>query len=755
MLDVLSQITQKVSMANDLNEALAIIVTKVQKNIEADVCSVYLQNDQNEEEFVLMATIGLNPSCVGKVILSAGSGLVGLVAQKGDPVNIAQAQKHPAFRVFQELQETAYNGFAAIPIINHKKILGVLVVQSQQSKKFSQETIDFLLTITSQLSSSILHAKAIDRLPVNSVSSINSDRPIIGSPVSPGVAIGQASLVISSQHLGLVPNHQNKVVEDEIKLFMSAVDEVKKELKALSEELENDNLLKEDVAIFDAYIMMLDSKSFISKTLNYIRSGNWAPGALRQTIEEYVDLFEAMENRYMQERVKDLCDLGQSVLNKMLGSEEKIDFNEQSILVAEDFSAMTLSKITSKNVKGIISVKGSGTSHIAIIARALGIPTVMGLSDIPLRRLNDCQLIVDGYSGKVFISPSEAIFKEYRQFEKEEIQLSKSLQVLKDKKAETKDGVVIPLYVNLGLEEGISSAKDTGAEGVGLFRTEFPFMISKQFPGEQEQTPIYRSVLKSFAPNPVVLRTLDIGGDKTLPYFHISEENPFLGWRGIRISLDHPEIFMIQLKAMIIASEHSNNLHIMLPMVSTLSEIEEAKLLIIRVYAELVSQNYQVALPKIGVMIEVPSLIFQVNDIVKRVDFLSIGTNDLIQYLLAVDRNNSQVADLYQSLHPAVLKAMNQIIISGRDHGLPVSVCGEMASDPLATILLLGMGVSSLSTNIAALPRVKWVIREFSQKEARHILAHVLQLSDTILIRDYLEDKLEEKGLAGLIRAGK
>ena len=257
------------------------------------------------------------------------------------------------------------------------------------------------------------------------------------------------------------------------------------------------------------------------------------------------------------------------------------------------------------------------------------------------------------------------------------------------------------------------------------------------------------------APSPVVLRTLDIGGDKSLPYFNIIEDNPFLGWRGIRISLDHPEIFMIQLRAMIISSAGCDNLHIMLPMVSSIYEIEEAKGLINRAYNDLISENYSVIKPKVGVMIEVPSLIFQVNEVVKIVDFISIGTNDLIQYLLAVDRNNSQVSELYQSLHPAVLKAISQIIQAGKDEKVPVSVCGEMASDPLAAILLLGMGISSLSTNIAALPRIKWVIREFSQKEARHILAYVLRLNDTLLIHDYLEDKLEEKGLAGLIRAGK
>ncbi len=750
MLKILSRIIQKVNMLNDLTEVLNIIVVKVKKAINADVCSVYLQSDENDKEYVLMATDGLNQSCVGQIVLSSGYGLVGKVALKGGGINLSDAQLHPDFQMFNELQETNFHGFCAIPIISHRKVFGVLVVQSKKNCKFSQQIVNFLFTIASQLSASIIHAKAVGTIPAVR----QFDKPMLGSAVSPGVAIGRASLVVSPQHLSKIPDRIVENHQQEIELFLAAVARVKDEIKSLSISLHEDNLPAEDAAIFDAYLLMLDSSSFVNQTIEFIEQGNWAAGALRLTIERHINTCRDTDNRYLQDRMKDVFDLGQSVLDQLMGSEEQIEMTDNTVLIAEDFSAMTLSKLEPAKIKGIVSVKGSGTSHIAIVARALGIPTVMGVTEIPIRQLAGSQLIVDGYSGKVFISPSARILDEYKNFEQQEQELSRFLNGLKTQAAQTKDGVVIPLYVNLGVEEGLEAAKMTGAEGIGLFRTEFPFMMSQHFPGEKQQVKIYRAVLKCFAPQPVVLRTLDIGGDKSLTYFPIVEDNPFLGWRGIRISLDHPEIFIIQLRAMLIANKHFNNLHIMLPMVSCLDEIKDAKELFFKAFNELKEENHQLNIPKIGVMIEVPSLIFQIKKVVEIVDFISIGTNDLIQYLLAVDRNNPQVASIYQSLHPAVILAIKRIVDDAHSNNTQVSICGEMASEPLSCILLLGMGIDSLSTNISALPRIKWVIREFSQQEAKELLDEVIHFSSASQIKHFLEAKLEAKGLSRLIRAG-
>ncbi|MEA2080067.1 MAG: putative PEP-binding protein, partial [Pseudomonadota bacterium] len=283
---------------------------------------------------------------------------------------------------------------------------------------------------------------------------------------------------------------------------------------------------------------------------------------------------------------------------------------------------------------------------------------------------------------------------------------------------------------------------------------EIPFLMREQFPGEEEQRRIYRKVLEAFAPRPVTLRTLDVGGDKALPYFPVKEDNPFLGWRGIRISLDHPEIFLTQLRAMLRASAGLNNLTILLPMISTVTEIDMAMMLINQAMGELIEEGEPVHRPPIGVMIEVPSAVYQIKAMAQRVDFFSIGTNDLTQYLLAVDRNNSRVASLYQSLHPAVLRAIQGVVDEAHSLGKPVSVCGEMAGDPAAVLALLGLGVDSLSMSVSSLPRVKWVIRSFTHNEARDVLMQAWEMDDPLAIRKLYNSVLEQGGLGGLVRAG-
>jgi phosphotransferase system enzyme I (PtsP) len=293
------------------------------------------------------------------------------------------------------------------------------------------------------------------------------------------------------------------------------------------------------------------------------------------------------------------------------------------------------------------------------------------------------------------------------------------------------------------------------AEGIGLYRTEFPFMIRERFPGEEEQYLIYREVLQSFTNGPVTLRTLDVGGDKALPYFPIHEDNPFLGWRGIRISLDHPEIFLVQLRAMLRASEGLNNMQLLLPMINSVGEVDDALAILQRAYRELVGENPNITMPKVGVMVEVPSAVFQVEEIARRVDFLSVGTNDLTQYLLAVDRNNSRVAELYDSLHPAVLRALIQVVKGAHAQNKPVGVCGEMAGDPAAAILLVGMGYDSLSMSVANLPRIKWVVRNFTTSRARRLLSEALEYEHAAEVREHMNNVLEAAGLGGLVRAGR
>lgn len=756
MLDTLRRLIQEVNVARNLEQALTIIVQRIKQIIDADVCSVYLA-DSNNEHYVLMATEGLQPEAVGQVRLEAGEGLVGLLAKRAEPLNLDDAPSDPRYRYFPISGEEQFHAFLGVPIIHHRDVVGVLVVQRHAKKHFDEDSETLLITMAAQLAGAIAHAEVSGDLAGldSTFESGDSSRVLLGQPGAPGIAIGKISVMYPFADIRAIPNRQVENVTAEIISFNAAINAVKKDMKNLGSRL-HDKLPAEERALFDVYSLMLDSESFTGVTRSRIEAGNWAPGALRETIEEHEEVFNQMEDAYLRERVEDIRDLGRRVLMYLQQDKQEVrEFPPNTVLVGEEITASMLAEVPSKNLRGVISVRGSRTSHVAILARALGIPAVMGATDLPVGRIDGVDVIADGYSGRVYIKPPEGVRKEYERLGDEEAALTEELLALKDLPSETQDGQHVALYVNTGLLSDLTPTRQSGAEGIGLYRTEFPFMVRQRFPGETEQHEIYRQVLEAFAPRPVVLRTLDVGGDKALPYFPIQEDNPFLGWRGIRITLDHPEIFLVQVRAMMRASVGLNNLNILLPMISDVSELHDALALIHQSYGELLEDGIDVVMPKVGVMIEVPSAVYQAGSLSRRVDFLSIGTNDLTQYLLAVDRNNARVAELYDSLHPAVIRAMLQVVESARVHNKPVSVCGEMAGDPAAVILLVGMGIHSLSMNASSLARVKWVVRNMTQDRAMEILSEVLMMEDVHNIRNYLNNTLEIAGMGGLVRAGK
>ncbi|MBA1333331.1 phosphoenolpyruvate-protein phosphotransferase, partial [Candidatus Endoriftia persephone str. Guaymas] len=540
--------------------------------------------------------------------------------------------------------------------------------------------------------------------------------------------------------------------EDE---FRSAVAAVVEDMMALADRVD-ESLPAEDRALFDAWLMMLGSDSLIGKTVERIHAGNWAAGALRQTIEEHAKVFDAMDDVYLRERASDVRDLGRRILMHLQQARsEPIEYQPGTILVGEEVSAMQLAEVPEGRLAGIVSAKGASFSHVAILARAMGVPAVMGARDLPVGRIDGRRLIVDGYRGRVYISPASSVQKEYQRLADEDRALSQELESIRALPSETTDGVEVPLHMNTGLVSEMSSLGLAEAAGIGLYRTEVPFMVRDSFPGESVQTANYRSVLETFAPRPVTIRTLDIGGDKPLPYFPVNESNPFLGWRGIRISLDHPEIFLTQVRAMLRAASGLDNLRILLPMISTVSEVDDALLLIQRARDELIDEGFVVQMPQVGVMIEVPAAVYQVEALARRVDFLSVGTNDLTQYLLAVDRNNSHVAALYDDLHPAVIQALIQVLEGAARFNREVSVCGEMAGNPAAVLLLLGMGVHTLSMSAGSLLRVKRVVRSVSRARARELLQAALRCERPAEVSELLNNALEQIGLGGLVRAGK
>jgi phosphotransferase system enzyme I (PtsP) len=754
MLDVLRRIIQEVSQAAHLEQAMSIIVKRVKEAMHVDVCSAYL-SDESQQRHILMASDGLNPKAVGHAGLAFGEGLVSLVAERAEAVNLDNSPDHPRFHLIPGADEQELHAFMGAPIIHHRKVLGVLVVQQRARRKFEEDETAFLLTVAAQLAGAIAHAEVsggISRLVTEVVSEGVS---LTGLPGSPGVGIGTGLVIYPPADLDAVPDRQVEDVEAEVEVFREAVALAQADIRAIQQRLSK-ALSDEDKVLFDAYLQMLGSATMIDQVIARIRAGSWASGALRSVIQEHVNVFESMDDGYLRERAQDVKDLGRRILLCLQkGRVKPPPYPEKTILVGEEITATMLAEAPIERLVGVISAKGSSSSHVAILSRALDIPAVVGVNDLPVAQLEGKALIADGYNGRIYVSPSASVRLEYERLAREEEQMTAELAELRDQPAETPDGHRVPLYANTGLLSDVTPSLLSGAEGIGLYRTEFPFMVRDRFPSEDEQFRIYRQVIESFAPRPVVLRTLDVGGDKALPYFPIQEDNPFLGWRGIRITLDHPELFLVQVRAMMRASVGFDTLSILLPMISSIDELDEALRLIQQGYRELLEDNHQaVNSPRVGAMIEVPSMIYQIESVARRVDFVSVGSNDLTQYLLAVDRNNSSVAELYDSLSPAVVRALKQIVEGAVKHNCPVSVCGEMAGDPRAALVLLGLGVDSLSMSASSLLRVKWVIRQFKRSRARKLLAKVLTMESAEEIRKFLGDALIDAGLGGLVRAG-
>lgn len=749
MLKILRNIIQEVNNAKDFREAVHIIVKRTQEFTHANASSIFLV-DENSSEYVLSAAEGLDKNIVEKLRIKFGDGLIGLVGERAEPINIANTLDHPKFCHYDQLSKNLFHAFLGVPITHQGQLLGILVAQKQEPNSFTEDEETFLITLSAQLAGVIALSKATGTFSIYTQK--QKSLVLNGMSCVSGVSIGKIVVIYPLADLESVIDKPAGNIEQEIIHFKQALKTVQNEISQLHKKINN----KAERALFEAYLQILNSHGLKKDVLKKIQEGLWAPSALKAAINKRVSQFQTMEDTYLRERALDIKDLGQRILAHLQTKQPTIkSYPKNTILVGEEITPAALADVPTKKLVGIISAKGSITSHTAILARALNVPTVLGITKFSAAQQEGKKAIIDGYCGQVYINPSKKIYAQFADLLKQEHEMQYEMKKLSNLPAETTDGYSIKLLVNTGLPGDIGHSLQIGADGVGLYRTEIPFMVRNGFPSEEEQKIIYQQLLKVFSPRPVTMRTLDIGGDKYLPYFPIQETNPYLGWRGIRVTLDHPEIFLVQIRAMLRADLEFNNLQILLPMISNINEAEEAIKLIKQAQKEL-SENYpNIKLPKIGIMIEVPSAVYQAQDLARLSDFLSVGSNDLTQYLLAVDRNNAQVANLYDSLHPAVIKALIQIVTAAHKENKTVSICGEMAGDPTSIPLLLAIGFDALSMNANQLLKIKWLIRNFSMEKAKILLAKILQMDDQLEIRSYLESALEEEGLAGLIRAGK
>ncbi len=753
MLEDLRSIVQQVSAAANLSGVLDIIIDRLKSALAVDVCSIYLF-DRNQDRFVLMATKGLKKEAVRQASLSPSEGLVGLVASREEPLNLERAVAHPKYKYIPETGEENYSSFLGVPIIHHRCVLGVLVVQQAEERRFDESEEAFLVTLSAQLSGTIAHAESTGDLS----QLLNPDGPgadefeFQGLGIAPGIAIGEAVIISPVADLFAVDSVSARSVREELEDYHRAVEKTRRDIWNMAHGLTG-VINDQERLLFTAYVQMLDDHSLGKEVNERIEQGATAQSAWSEVIVAHVRQFEVMEDAYLKERAVDLRDLGRRVLGHMQENvQTEAIYPDNAILVGDELSAAALGTVPAEKILGLVSRRGSANSHLAILARAMSIPMIVGVPGMRFSRLRGKDLIIDGYRGHIYANPTQGHRNHFESLLAEDRQLLTELEVLRDQPAQTLDEKHIGMMVNTGLMADVGIATERGAEGVGLFRSEVPFFSRQRFPTEEEQRLLYRDHLEAFSPRPVVMRTLDVGGDKSLPYFPIEEPNPFLGWRGIRVTLDHPELFLAQIRAMLKASTGLDNLSILLPMISGISELEMSLELIYRAYDELTEEEGQdITMPPIGAMIEVPSAVFLARDIARRVDFMSVGSNDLTQYILAVDRNNAQVADLFQGLHPAVLGAMNHVVRAAHAEKKPASVCGELASDPLSALLLIAMGYDSLSMNASDLLRVKAMVRQVRVSDLKPLLREALHLPDAASVRQTLTEFITDPGLKRLL----
>lgn len=684
MLTRLREIVEKVASAPRLNEALNILVTDICLAMDTEVCSVYLA-DHDRRCYYLMATRGLKKPRGRTVTLAFDEGIVGLVGRLAEPINLADAQKHPSFKYIPSVKEERFRAFLGVPIIQRRQLLGVLVVQQRELRQYDESEESFLVTLVTQM------AAILSQSQLTALFGQYRQTRIRALPAAPGVAIAEgwqdATLPLMEQV------YQASTLDPalERERLTGALEEAANEFRRYSKRFAA-GAQKETAAIFDLYSHLLSDTRLRRELFAEVDKGSVAEWAVKTVIEKFAEQFAALSDNYLKERAGDL--------------------------------------------------------------RALGIPTVMG-ADIQPSVLHRRTLIVDGYRGELLVDPEPVLLQEYQRLISEEIELSRLAEDDVNLPAQLKSGERIKVMLNAGLSPEHEEKLGSRIDGIGLYRTEIPFMLQSGFPSEEEQVAQYQGMLQMFNDKPVTLRTLDVGADKQLPYMPISEENPCLGWRGIRITLDQPEIFLIQVRAMLRANAATGNLNILLPMVTSLDEVDEARRLIERAGREVEEMiGYEIPKPRIGIMLEVPSMVFMLPHLAKRVDFISVGTNDLTQYILAVDRNNTRVANIYDSLHPAMLRALAMIAREAEIHGIDLRLCGEMAGDPMCVAILIGLGYRHLSMNGRSVARVKYLLRRIDFAEAENLAQRSLEAQLATEVRHQVAAFMERRGMGGLIRGG-
>ena len=704
------------------------IVVLIAANMVAEVCSVYVLRMDGTLE--LYATEGLNKEAVHQTVMRIDEGLVGLVASQATPINLSDAQSHPAFSYRPETGEEIYHSFLGVPILRAGNTLGVLVVQNRAHRNYSEEEDEALQTTAMVLAEMIASGELASLAQPGAEPAVHPRRHLSGAPLSEGIALGH---VVLHEPRVAIKNFVADDVPGELKRLDDAIAAMRSDVDVMLErgEIADGGEHKD---ILETYRMFAHDRGWMQRMREAIRTGLTAEAGVERVQSDTRARMMRATDPYLRERLHDLDDLANRLMRQLMGVEHapKDQLPDNAILVARMMGPAALLDYDSKKLRGLVLEEGGATSHVAIIARALGIPAVGEVENAAGLVEPGDPIIVDGIMGEVYLRPPADIEAAYVERVKLRARRQAQYQALREKPCVTKDGHEIALHLNAGLLIDLPHIEETGAAGIGLFRTELQFMVATSFPRIGEQLSLYRSVLQAANEKPVTFRTLDIGGDKVLPYMSaFEEENPAMGWRAIRLGLDRPGLMRSQIRALLRAAS-GKALKIMFPMVAVVEEFDQGKEMVEHELTYLRRHGH--TLPErveIGVMVEVPSLLFQLDDLLPVVDFLSVGSNDLCQFLFAADRGNSRVAERYDPISAPVARALRLVARKGREHRKPVTLCGELASKPIGALMLVALGYRSLSLSPSAMGPVKSMLLELDAEKALAAIGPLLDHSET------------------------
>jgi phosphotransferase system enzyme I (PtsP) len=727
-------------------ERLDKIVVLIAANMVAEVCSVYVLRVDGTLE--LYATEGLNREAVHHTVMRADEGLVGLVASQASPINLSNAQAHPAFSYRPETGEENYHSFLGVPVLRAGNTLGVLVVQNRARRTYSEEEVEALQTTAMVLAEMIASGELSALALPGAEPAARRSLHLKGAALSDGIALGH---VVLHEPRVVVTNFIADDIQKELKHLESAVERLRANLDEL---LEHGDVVDggEHRDVLEAYRMFAYDRGWVHKLEEAVMTGLTAEAAVERVQSDTRARMLRQTDPYLRERLHDLDDLANRLMRQLTGRDHappRENLPENAVVVARSMGPAALLDYDRKRLRGLVLEEGGPHSHVTIVARALGIPAVGGIDNATGIADPGDAIIVDGSAGDLHLRPAPDLEAAYAERVRLRARRQQQYQTLRDLPCVTKDGEEITLLINAGLSVDLPHIADTGAAGIGLFRTELQFLVAPNFPRANEQYVLYRSVLDAAADKQVTFRTLDIGGDKVLPYMrNIEEENPALGWRAIRLGLDRPGLLRTQLRALLRAGA-GRALKIMFPMIASVHEFEQAKDLVERELTHLRRHGHK--LPEaveVGSMVEVPSLLYQLDELLQQVDFLSVGSNDLVQFLYAVDRGNPRVSGRFDPLSAPVLRALKDIADKCREYQKPVTLCGELASQPLGALALAAIGYRALSLTPSAMGPVKAMLLELDCGKAAAFLGPLIQKArSAVSIRAQLEKFASQSGL--------